>query len=77
MRRKRIKKCFNDFSIFPHLFDSCLNDLNAKLQNNNQIIDNNILLQKQNFKVSNQKVLVWNYLVTKENKNYLQKVQIK
>merc|ERR1719376_1566062 len=35
-RRKPIKMDFDEFSIFPYFFNSCLDDLNLKLQNKNQ-----------------------------------------
>merc|ERR1719376_1685733 len=39
-RRKPIKMDFDEFSIFPYFFNSCLDDLNLKLQNKNQHEDN-------------------------------------
>merc|ERR1712200_265790 len=38
--RKPIRMNFEEFSIFPYFFSSCLDDLNLKLQNNNQLEDN-------------------------------------
>merc|ERR1711922_94580 len=31
---------FDEFSIFPYFFNSCFDDLNLKLQNNNHLEDN-------------------------------------
>jgi len=39
-RRKPIRMDFDEFSIFPFFFNSCLDDLNLKLQNNSQLEDN-------------------------------------
>merc|ERR1712200_328001 len=39
LRRKPMKMDFNEFSIFPCLFNSCTDDLNRKLQNKNQLED--------------------------------------
>jgi len=39
-RRKPMKMDFDEFSIFPYFFNSCLYDLNLKLQNNNKLEDN-------------------------------------
>jgi len=39
-RRKPIRMDFDEFSIFPFFFNSCLDDLNLKLQNNSQLKDN-------------------------------------
>jgi len=41
-RRKPIKMDFDEFSIFPYFFNSCLDDSNLKLQNKNQLQDNEI-----------------------------------
>jgi len=38
-RRKPIRMDFDEFSIFPYFFNSCLDDLNLKLQNNNKLED--------------------------------------
>merc|ERR1712200_373807 len=35
-----IKMDFDEFSIFPYFFNSCLDDLNLKLKNNSQLEDN-------------------------------------
>merc|ERR1712200_191352 len=40
LRRKPIRMDFDEFSIFPFFFSSCLDDLNLKLQNKNQLEDN-------------------------------------
>merc|ERR1719376_800423 len=37
LRRKPINMDFDVFSIFPYFFNSCLDDLNLKLQNKNQL----------------------------------------
>merc|ERR1712200_39723 len=39
-RRKPIRMDFDEFSIFPFFFNSCLDNLNLKLQNNSQLEDN-------------------------------------
>merc|ERR1712200_315185 len=39
-RRKPINMDFDELSIFPYFFNSCLDDLNLKLQNKNQNEDN-------------------------------------
>merc|ERR1712200_57051 len=39
-RRKPIRMDFDEFSIFPFFFNSCLDDLNLKLKNNSQLEDN-------------------------------------
>jgi len=36
LRRKPIKMDFDELSIFPYFFNSCLDDMNLKLQNKNQ-----------------------------------------
>merc|ERR1712200_386401 len=40
LRRKPINMDFDEFSIFPYFFNSCFDDLNLKLQNNNHLEDN-------------------------------------
>merc|ERR1712200_194705 len=40
LERKPIRMDFDEFSIFPYFFSSCLDDLNLKLQNKNQLEDN-------------------------------------
>merc|ERR1712200_319771 len=39
-RRKPINMDFDEFSIFPYFFNSCIDDLNLNLQNNSQLEDN-------------------------------------
>merc|ERR1712200_336273 len=39
-RKIPIRMDFDEFSIFPYFFNSCLDDLNLKLQSNNHLEDN-------------------------------------
>merc|ERR1712200_169204 len=41
-KRKSINIDFDELSIFPYFFNSCLDDLNLKLKNRNQLEDNEI-----------------------------------
>ena len=40
LRQKPIKMDFDEFSMFPYFFDSCLDNLNQKLQHESQLEDN-------------------------------------